>query len=180
MSVLVWDDLIRAHSKDKHVVSPYLIEHLDIGTIHSSDSERSIEHKLHVSCSGCLLACCGNLLADICCRKNNLGIGYLVILDKYYLELAANRSIVIYHISHTVDELYCFLCISVACCCLCSKNECSRIEIHRRIFLNLVVQIHHMKDVHELSLVLVKSLNLHIKDRIRIYVNSVVLLDILC
>ena len=73
-----------------------------------------------------------------------------------------------------------FLCISVACCCLCSKNECSRIEIHRRIFLNLVVQIHHMKDVHELSLVLVKSLNLHIKDRIRIYINTIVLLDILC
>ena len=32
----------------------------------------------------------------------------------------------------------------------------------------------------ELSLVLVKSLNLHIKDRIRIYINTIVLLDILC
>ena len=36
-----------------------------------------------------------------------------------------------------------------------------------------------MKDIHKLSLVLVKSLDLHIKDRIRIYINTVVLLDIL-
>ena len=48
------------------------------------------------------------------------------------------------------------------------------------MFLNLVIQINYMKDVQKLTFVLMKSLNLNIKDRTWIYFYSVVLKDVFC
>ena len=47
------------------------------------------------------------------------------------------------------------------------------------MLLDLIVQIHYMKDIEKLSLILMQSLNLYIEDGVRVYVNTVVLLDIL-
>ncbi len=46
--------------------------------------------------------------------------------------------------------------------------------------LQFIVQIHHMKNIHQLSLILVKSLHLHVKYGIRIHIHAVVLFDIFC
>ena len=47
------------------------------------------------------------------------------------------------------------------------------------MFFNLIVQVHNVKDVHKLAFVLMKSLNLYVKDGVRIYFDSVVLQNVL-
>ena len=48
------------------------------------------------------------------------------------------------------------------------------------MFFDLVIQIHNMQNVHELTFVLVQTLNLYIEDRTRVYLNAVVLQNVFC
>ncbi len=54
-----------------------------------------------------------------------------------------------------------------------------RMEIHIRMILQLIVYIHHMQDVHKLTLVLMKTLHHHIKNGICGHFDTVVLTDVL-
>ncbi|GFI29800.1 hypothetical protein IMSAGC013_01187 [Lachnospiraceae bacterium] len=48
------------------------------------------------------------------------------------------------------------------------------------MLFNLIVQIHHMQNVQKLALVLMETFYLHIKNGTGIYLNAVMLADILC
>ena len=48
------------------------------------------------------------------------------------------------------------------------------------MLLQLAVQVHDIQDIHQLSLVLMKPLDLHIKNGSRIDIDAVVFLDVLC
>ena len=48
------------------------------------------------------------------------------------------------------------------------------------MIFDLIVQIHNVQDVQQLTFVLMKSLNLYIEDRTRIYIDTVVLSDVFC
>ena len=48
------------------------------------------------------------------------------------------------------------------------------------MFLDLIIQINNMKDIQKLTFVLMKSLNLNIKDRTRIYLYSIMFQNIFC
>src|SRR5699024_11045767 len=115
-----------------------------------------------------------------CCRKDHLRVGYTIILNEYHLQLAADGSVIVYHIRHRVDQLDDLLSSVVGCGSLCSKDKGPWIEIHLRMGLDLVIQVDHMKDIQKLALVLVKSLSLHVKDGTWIHFHSIVLQDVFC
>ena len=71
-------------------------------------------------------------------------------------------------------------CIFITGCCLCTKNECSWNKFHIRMLFDLIIEIHNMKDIQQLTFVLMKTFYLYIKDGIRININSIVLFDIFC
>ena len=48
------------------------------------------------------------------------------------------------------------------------------------MLLDLIVQIHNVQNIQQLTLVFVKSLHLHIKDRGRIHIDSIIFFDIFC
>ena len=48
------------------------------------------------------------------------------------------------------------------------------------MILDLVVQIHNMQNVQQLTLILMQTLYLYIEDGSRINIDSVVLLDVFC
>ena len=48
------------------------------------------------------------------------------------------------------------------------------------MLFDLVVQIHYMHDIQKLTLILMQTLNLYVKDGARIYFDAVVLQDIVC
>ena len=84
------------------------------------------------------------------------------------------------HISYGVDQFNRQFCIFVTGSCFCTKNKGSWIEFHIRMLFDLVVQIHHMQNVHQLTFVLMQTFYLYIKDGTRIYFNAVVFLDVFC
>ena len=178
--VLIVDDLVGTQTKDKCILIADFLNNLHICAVHRTECQRTVEHKLHVAGAARLLRSGRDLFGDICCRKDPLRIGNFVVLDEYHLDAVLDNRIVIYLVCHCIDELDRKLCILVARCCLRTENEGSRIKFHARIFLDLIIEIHHMKNVHELSLVLVQSLDLHVKDGIRVYGHIVVLFDIFC
>ena len=120
------------------------------------------------------------ICADICCRENDLRVGHTVILDKYDFQLAVDAAVIVHHLRNGVDQLDRLLCSQVTCSRLSAEDKCPRVEGNLRVLLDLVVQIHDMKDVQELSLILVETFYLYVKDGSRIHFNAVVLPDIFC
>ena len=107
--------------------------------------------------------------------QNQLCIGYPVILDKYHLDFAADGRVIIDHIRHGVDQLDGQFSL-ITGSALAPKIKVLGYHIHIRIILQLVIQIHHMKDVHQLALILMKPLYLYVKDGPGIHFDPVVLL----
>ena len=142
--LLVVDDLIRAHAEDKRILCAHFLHDLHVGAVHGAKGQRTVEHQLHVAGAGCLLAGGGNLLTHVSCCKNDLRVGNPVVLDEYHLDLSVDGSIVVDHIRHGIDELDGQLCPAIACCRFGTEDKCSRVEIHLRVCLDLVVQIHHV------------------------------------
>ena len=48
------------------------------------------------------------------------------------------------------------------------------------MFFQLIIQIHNVQNIEKLTLILVKTLHLHVKNRARIHLNAVVFFDIFC
>ena len=84
------------------------------------------------------------------------------------------------HISYGIDQFDCQFCIFVTCSCFCTKDKGSWVELHLRMLFDLVIQIHYMQNVHQLTFVLMQTFYLYIKDRARIYFDTIVLLDVFC
>ena len=175
--ILQCDNFLCTHTKDKCV---FFANFFNVCSIHGSQSHSTVQHELHVTGSRSFFGSCGDLLRYICCCKDPLCVGYTIIFDKYYFQFSIDRSIIIDHISHRVDQLDGQLCSHISGSCFCTEDKGSRIEIHIRMLFDLVIQVHYMKDIHQLSLILMKSLNLYIKDGTRIDINVVVLFDIFC
>ena len=48
------------------------------------------------------------------------------------------------------------------------------------MILDLIVEIHHVQNIQQLTLVLMQTLYLHVEDGARIYIDTIVLLNIFC
>ena len=145
--LFIVDNFVCGQTEDECILFSNFFYDLDIGTVHGSKSRSTVQHELHVTGSGCFLGSCGNLFGYICCCKDPFCVGYAVIFNEDYFQFILNRSIIVNHICHGVDQLNGQFGTSVTGCCLCAEDECSWIEIHFRMVFDLVVQIHYMKDI---------------------------------
>ena len=177
--ILVADHFVGGQTENKCVLLAHFLHNLHVRTVHRADGQRAVQHKLHVSCAGCLLAGRGNLLGHIRRRKDKLRVGHTVVLDKHYFDLSVDGRIIVHHIRHGIDQLDGKFRILIACCRLRAEDESPGIEIHIRVLFQLIVEIHHMKDVQKLTLILVQTFYLYIKDGTGIYLDTVVLHDVL-
>ena len=131
--VLIVNDLVSAHTEDECVLLTNFLNDLYVCTVHGSKCRSTVQHELHVTCTGSLFTCSRNLLGNICCCKNQLSIGYSVVLNKYNFDLAINRRIVVYNICYAVDQFDNLFRALICCGCFCTKDEGSWIEIHLRM-----------------------------------------------
>ena len=81
-----------------------------------------------------------DLEVQIVDQQGNLVVGY-------NFQLTVDRCIVVDNICNRVDQLDGQLSVTITSCCLCTENECSRIEIHFRMFFDFVIKVHYMKNV---------------------------------
>ena len=106
-----------------------------------------------------------------------LSRGDIVVLYKNHLEQRGNLRIVVYQVSNRVDELDNRLGANITRCGLCTKDDSACWDISKAIFLNTEVKVQNVERVHELALVLVEALNLHVKDGFWINLNALALED---
>ena len=103
LSVIIFY-LFGRKSENKDVVLPYKFMDLYIGSIHSTQGNRAVEHKFHVAGTTGLFSCCRNLFADIRRRIDELPQADAEILQENYFQLPADGSVIVDHIRYRVDK----------------------------------------------------------------------------
>ena len=166
MLMLNLQNLVRGETEDKGIFGTCLLYNLDVGTVHGSQGQGSVHHELHVACSRGFLASSGNLLGNVGGWEKLFCQAYTVIFYKDNPKLALYTAVIVDSFCHCVDKLDDSLCTAVTRSGLCSEDVGSGWRIEVWILQNAVVQIHDVEYVQQLSLVLVESLDLHIKDRV--------------
>ena len=162
--MLIVNDLIGAQTEDKCIFFANFMNDLHIRAVHRSQCRSAVQHELHVAGTGGFLGCRRNLLRNIRCRENDLTVADLVVFDEHYLEAAGKRRIVIYGSCHGVDQLDDQLRDLIPGRCLCAEDKGPWIEIHLRMLLQLVAQVHDVHDIEQLPLVFVETLDLYVED----------------
>lgn len=49
--VVEFSHILHPHPKDEQILLSSLLYHLDVGSIHGADGQRSVQHEFHVTCS---------------------------------------------------------------------------------------------------------------------------------
>lgn len=115
------------------------------------------------------------MLANVRRRANNLGLADIVVLEENHLEKVANVRVVVHHRADGIHQVNDLLRHPVAGRRFAAKDGHARLLLlaflqgHR---LELQVAVDDAKDVELLSLVLVNSLHLNVKERRRVHVNA--------
>ena len=92
-SVLV--DLVHISSKDEHIFLANFLSNFNISTVHCTDDKRTIHDKLHVGGARGLSAGSGDVLRQIGCGYDDLGVGDAVVLEEDNFEQVVDGSVVV-------------------------------------------------------------------------------------
>ena len=152
------------HAENKDVVAAYGVMNFNVCTVHCAEGYGAVEHKLHIARTARLCAGKRNLLRNVGGRHKLFGHCYVIILNVNNLESAVYVGVVVYHFAESIYKADYFLRHIVACGCLCAKDVSVRSVINTRICLNHKVIGKNIERVEMLTLVLVKSLYLHVKN----------------
>ena len=80
------------------------------------------------------------------------------------MQLATNAAVIVDALCNRVNQLDNCLCAAVTGGCLCTKDECAAGRIKAGVFNNAVIEVHDVQHVQELSLVLMQTLYLNVKN----------------
>ena len=121
-SSIVVDDLFTALTEDVDVVISDCFCDFDIGAIHSSECQCAIQHKFHISGSGCLLGSKTDLLGKVACRNHFFCGRYIIVFNKCKLKPSGDLRIFADYLRQsqkTVDDIF---CNDISRCCFGTEN----------------------------------------------------------
>ena len=145
-----------------------MLQHFDIRPVQRADGQRTVKGKLHVTGAGRFRPRRGDLLREIGRRNDQLREADAVVRNEHHLQLVADIRIVVDHLRHIVDEVNDVLRHVVGGRRLTGKDLHTRHPLRRRIGLDAVVVRNDVQHVHQLALVLVNTLDLHVEQRFRV------------
>ena len=174
---IVIHHLFGGQAKNANVVPSHLLQNLNIRTVQSAQSHRAVKHKLHITSAAGFLAGRGNLLADVGRRIDNLSLGNVEILNENHLNLALADWVVVHQLGHAANQANNLLGKHIARRRLAGKDESVRQNIPLRVVVQLVVKVHNLENIQQLPLVGVNTLYLHVKNRVRVNLNALLLLN---
>ena len=122
------------------------------------------------------------MLADIACRRDDLGFADVVILNINNLEQIPNIGVFVDHLAYAAHEMYDRLRHPISRCCFPAKDGNPRSEllaIFRTHGFNTQVSMDYAKNIQLLALVLVYALNLNIEEGLRVDSHSGCIQDVL-
>jgi len=164
-------DFLSPCAKDEDVALADLLADFDVCTIESADDETTVHDKLHVACSRSLCSCCADVLREIRCRDDFFSKRDAVVGDEDDLEQVADDRISIDDIGNSVDETDDELCSLISSSSLTGKDADlgdDSLALFRRHLADGEIAVDNAEDVEELALVFVDTLNLDIKEGLRV------------
>lgn len=151
-------------------------------TVASADDQATVQDELHVTGTTSLSTSGGDVLADVGSRADDLGLADIVVFQKDNLEEISNVRIGVHDLSNLADQVDDGLRHPVAGSSLASENRDTRLELLTLLWRHLLdgkVAVNNTEDVQLLTLVLVYTLDLHIKECFRVDTDSLSILDVL-
>ena len=160
--------LLGGQTEDEHILRSCLGKHLHVCAVQRTDGERAVDHQLHAARAAGLLACQRDLLADLGRGNEGLGHADVVVLEEDEIDLLADARILLDVLADHAEQLDDALGHVVARGGLGAEDEGLGLQVEVGIFLQIKIQTDHVEGVEQLSLVLVQTLDLHVKDRVGI------------
>ena len=159
----------------------------NVGTIHCTDDESTVQGKLHVRRTGRLCSCCGDVIRQVRARADDFGLGHVIVWNEHHLQQVIDFCVLVHHFSNHVNQVDDCLCHVVTWRSLSTNDRCLRdvvlqlniVDAYALLqqLLDVQVTVDHGKNVQLLSLVLVNSFDLDIKHDSRIHFDSGFFLD---
>mmetsp|Transcript_18912 Transcript_18912/g.48504 ORF Transcript_18912/g.48504 Transcript_18912/m.48504 type:complete len:364 (+) Transcript_18912:459-1550(+) len=172
--------LLLARAEDEVVrLATGLFADLHIGPVHGAHNEAAVHHELHVRGTARLGARRGDVLRGVGRRDDLLRRGDAVVRQERELQVRAHIRIVVDHVRDVVDELDDRLRTVVPGRRLAADAGEALLHlgpIRWGHALDLHVPVDLVESVHELALVLVDALHLHVDERVGVHVQVAVLL----
>ena len=151
----------------------------DICSIQGTKGRCAVHHLLHVAGTRSFCSDSTDLFREIRTRVNLFTITYVKVSQEYNLHLIIDVRIIVYHLLNVLQKRNDFFCNRKTCSRLTANNKCSLIEIFHLTSLELLVDIENSQSIHKLTLILVNSLYLAVKNAVRINFDAFMLLNIL-
>mmetsp|Transcript_75613 Transcript_75613/g.180647 ORF Transcript_75613/g.180647 Transcript_75613/m.180647 type:complete len:244 (-) Transcript_75613:1767-2498(-) len=158
-------DLVLQAPEDEHRVLAALLANFNVGAVHGAHDEAPIHHELHVGGAAGFRAGRGDVLGDVGGRDHHLGRGDAVVGHEGALQVGCSVRVRVDDLRHVADELDDDLCVDVGRRRLAANQHhplLVGLALAGGLALELEVAVDDKQNVHQLSLVLVDSLDLDV------------------
>uniref|UniRef100_A0A1Y1L8Q7 Uncharacterized protein n=1 Tax=Photinus pyralis TaxID=7054 RepID=A0A1Y1L8Q7_PHOPY len=175
-------DVLGEVTKEEDVAFTDFTRNLNVGAVAGANDEAAVEDKLHVASSRGLCSSGRNMFANVRSRANHFRLAHVIILQENNLEQVTNILVLIHHRADRVDQVDNLLGHPI------SRRSFTAKDTHaRQLLLTLVgrhgleaqILMNNAKDVQLLTLILVDTLDLHVKQGGRVDNNASSVLDVL-
>ena len=160
------DHFVAGCAEYKDIVVAHSLVDLYVRSILCSQCHCAVEHELHISCSAGLFGSKRNLLGNIACRDQFAGLCHVVVLYHDNSQVFVYLGIIVDDLLQAEDQMDDIFCDHVSRSCFRTEDRCHRSCRDLSCF-DLQIFINDIQRVQLLAFVLVETLYLDIKDRIR-------------
>jgi hypothetical protein len=168
-------------TEQEDVVFANLSGDFDVGTIAGTDDETTVKNKLHVGSTRGLGTGSRDVLTDIRGRCDDLTLGNVVVLDEDDLQGITNLRVIVDNSANLVDKVNNALGHPVTRSSLATEDRNSRLHLLSLLWrhsLQSEITVDDTEDVELLTLVLVNTLDLNVKQGCRVDFYAGSLLDV--
>ena len=140
------DYFITGLTKDVNILFSNQIADLHICSIHSTERNRTIEHKLHISGTTGFLGCKRNLLGNVTGRNQFLSCTDVIILHHHQLHIRRYLRIILNQRLQCQKQMDDILGNIISRSCLCAKDKGNR-SFRLSAFLDFQIFINNIQRI---------------------------------
>ena len=156
------------HTEDQLVLLAGSVCDLHVCAVQSAQSDSAVQHELHVAGTGSLGASQRDLLRDLGGGHQVLAQRDAVLFQIDHAQLVAHSGVVVNEVAQLADHADHLLCHVVAGSSLCTEDIGLGDEVGVGVLLQVQVLGSDVQRVQVLALVLVHTLDLTVKDGVRV------------
>ena len=164
------DDLVAGCAEHENVVVAYRLVDLYVRPVLCAKCDSAVEHKLHISCAACLLRCERYLLGNIAGRNQFSCFRHVIVFNHDNSEVFVYLRIIVDDLLQAENQVDDVLCDYIRRSRLGAEDRRHR-SCRDLSCLDFKIFVNDIERIELLAFVLVQTLHLDVKDRIRAYFN---------